>query len=48
MPAARPAPPSHGVAAKRVSGLDVGLAIAAALVALGAVGYLFLGILSMN
>src|SRR5438477_4471700 len=48
MPAARPAPPAHGVAAKRVSGLDVVLAIAAALVALGAVGYLFLGILSMN
>jgi len=34
--------------AKRVSGLDVALAIAAAIIGLGAVGYLFLGILSMN
>jgi len=46
---ARPAPVAPAAKAKKaVSGLDVGLAIAAAVIGLGAVGYLFLGILQMN
>src|SRR5580765_3725814 len=45
-PAARPAPAMASI--RRISPLDTGLAIAAAVLGLAAIGYLFLGILSMN
>ena len=41
-PTNRPAPATHVTQARRVSGLDTGLAIAAALIGLAAVGSLFL------
>ena len=48
LPSARPAPAAPAVGARRVSGIDTVLAIVGAVLGLGAVGYLFLGILSMK